>query len=183
MALGLLMAAPTKLDRAGEDFIAVHEGEVLYLYDDTNKFATFGIGHLVARKPVSQLSATTHRKYGTKAKPLPHAKAKALSREIFKRDVAKHVNAVLTFVPERWRDTPGRLTVFTSMSFNLGTGILTPAPPLTTLGEMLKGPRTVMQREKIANAILLYDKDGFKRLPGLTRRRRDERDLFLRSWK
>lgn len=177
------MAAPTKLDRAGEEFIAVHEGEKLYLYNDPAKFATFGIGHLVARKPVSELSATTHRKYGTEAKPLPRDKARALSRELFRKDVAKHVNAVLTLVPERWRDTPGRLTVFTSMSFNLGPGILTAAPPLTSLGEALRGQRTPMQRERIADAILLYDKAGFKRLPGLTRRRQDERELFLRSWK
>ena len=31
-------------------------------------------------------------------------------------------------------------------------------------------------------AILLYDKAGMKTLPGLTRRRRDEAALFVRSW-
>lgn len=177
------MAAPTKLDREGEDFIADHEGEVLHLYDDPAGFATFGIGHLVARKRVAQLSASTRRKYGTKDKPLPREKAKALSRELFRRDVAKHVEAVLEFVPERWRDTHGRLAVFVSMSFNLGPGVLTAAPPLTSLGVALQGPRTPETRERIAKAILLYDKANGKTLPGLTQRRRAERDLFLRDWR
>ena len=140
--------APARLDRAGEDFIAEHEGEVLHLYDDPAGFATFGIGHLVARKRVSQLSATTRRKYGTKANPLPRDKARALSRELFRKDVAIHVAAVLEHVPERWRDTPGRLAVFTSLSFNLGPGILTPAPPLTSLGVALRGPRTPATRDR-----------------------------------
>jgi GH24 family phage-related lysozyme (muramidase) len=174
---------PTKLDRAGKDFIIGHEGEVLHLYDDPAGFATFGVGHLVARKPVSQLSRATRLKYGTKARPLPKLIAKALSRRLFSQDAQKHVDAVLREVPARWRTTPGRLTALTSISYNLGEGVLTPEPPLTSLGQALRLPRGKESRDRIVAAWRLYDKAEGKTLPGLTRRRREEAELFARSWR
>lgn len=181
------MAPPTNLDKTGRDFIREHEGEVLHAYiGPAGNDVTFGVGHLLRiiskGSPIPRDIALL---YGTKAKPRPKILMRPLSSRFLRKDLAKHVEAVLRHVPERWRDTPGRLTVFTSLSFNLGTGILTLEPPLTTLGQALQGERTPETRERIADAILLYDKAGNppKPLPGLTRRRRDERELFLKSWK
>lgn len=177
------MTPPTKLDRAGEDFIIGFEGEVLYLYDDPAGFATFGVGHLIARTRVANLPLRTRLKYGTKSHPLPKPIAKALSRSLFRKDAQKHVNAVLRLVPERWRTNHGRLTALTSLSFNLGEGVLTAEPPLTSLGLALRQPRGARGREGIVRAIKLYDKAGGHTLPGLTRRRRAEAALFDRSRK
>lgn len=177
------MSAPRAINSAGLAFIREFEGEVLWLYDDPAGFATFGVGHLIARKPVSKLWRVTRRRYGTKENPLPRAEALELSRRLFAADVSAHVEAVIKHVPERWRDTPGRLTALTSLSYNLGPGVLTPEAPLTSLGVALRASRTPENRDKIARAILLYDKAGGKTLPGLTRRRRAESELFVRSWR
>lgn len=59
-----------------------------------------------------------------------------------------------------------------SFSYNLGPGVFAQG---TSIGNALRsGNRTA-----IAAAILLYDKAGGRALPGLTRRRREERALFL----
>ena len=50
------MTVPTRLDKAGQNFIARHEGEVLYVYNDTalRTRQPFGIGHLLHEGPVTR---------------------------------------------------------------------------------------------------------------------------------
>lgn len=60
-----------------------------------------------------------------------------------------------------------------SFTYNLGPGILGPD---RTIGRLLRQKRF----KDAADAMLLYDKAGGRRLEGLTRRRRAERALFLK---
>lgn len=59
-----------------------------------------------------------------------------------------------------------------SLVYNLGPGILEPG---RTMGAALRS----RDRRRIADAFLVYDKAGGRALPGLTRRRRAERRMFL----
>ncbi len=61
----------------------------------------------------------------------------------------------------------GVVDALTSASYNLGPGVLVPG---RSLGDAIRSRST----EKIANALLLYDKAGGRVLPGLTRRRQAE---------
>lgn len=67
---------------------------------------------------------------------------------------------------------PNEADALASLVYNLGPGILEPA---RTMGAALRSKN----RRTIANAFLAYDKAGGRTLPGLTRRRRAERALFL----
>jgi GH24 family phage-related lysozyme (muramidase) len=72
------------------------------------------------------------------------------------------------FVPEQHEaDALG------SLAYNLGPGIFDAGH---TMGDAIRSK----DRSRIANAILVYDKAGGRTLPGLTRRRRAERAMFLR---
>lgn len=59
-----------------------------------------------------------------------------------------------------------------SLVYNLGPGILAKG---RTMGDALR----TRNRDRIADAFLVYDKAGGQTLPGLTRRRRREREMFL----
>lgn len=66
------------------------------------------------------------------------------------------------------------LDALASLSYNLGGGIFAAG---YSMGNALRAGN----RGRAADAILLYDKAGGRRLPGLTRRRQEERALFLRK--
>lgn len=72
-----------------------------------------------------------------------------------------------------FKPTQNELDALTSLVYNLGPGILEPGH---TMGNALAS----RDRAKIANAFLVYDMAGGRRLPGLTARRQAERALFLR---
>lgn len=61
-----------------------------------------------------------------------------------------------------------------SLVYNLGPGILAPE---RTMGAALR----LRDRRRIADAFLIYDKAGGRRLLGLTLRRRAERAVFLKA--
>lgn len=60
-----------------------------------------------------------------------------------------------------------------SLAYNLGPGIFDAG---RTMGDAMRSK----DRRHIADAFLVYDKAGGRTLPGLTRRRRAERALFLK---
>jgi GH24 family phage-related lysozyme (muramidase) len=165
---------PTKLNAAGIRHLIEFEGEVLHAYNDPAGHATFGVGHLLHR---GRCTAADFRKFGSKQRPLPREQARKLSRELLADDVARFERAVVRHVPLRWRGSHDRFNALVSLAFNLGEEILTPAPPLQSVGEALRG----RSARAVAAAILLFDKAGGRTLPGLARRRRAERALFLRN--
>jgi lysozyme len=61
-----------------------------------------------------------------------------------------------------------------SFSYNLGPGVFGKG---RSMGDAIRSKN----RERIANSFLLYDKAGGRTLEGLTRRRRRERELFLKG--
>lgn len=70
--------------------------------------------------------------------------------------------------------TQNQADALISAVYNLGPGVLHPS---RSLGAALR--KRVGWRKATADALLLYDRAGGKRLPGLTRRRKAERALFL----
>lgn len=167
---------PSRLDAAGIDFLVRHEGEVLYAYNDPVGFATFGVGHLIARRPVN---STDTRKYGSKTNRKPEGDMRELSRKLLDEDVSRFEQAVIKHVPLRWRKSQDRFNALVSIAFNLGEEVLTKSPPLTSLGEALQGD----SGPRIKNAMMLYVKGGSppKTLPGLVSRRKNEVNLFSRN--
>lgn len=89
-------------------------------------------------------------------------------------------DAVVRFVPRRWRRQQWQFDALVSIAFNLGAGVLTAEPPLTSLGEALRRRLpTRRNKDRIAAAMRLYDVDGTGReSEGLVRRRRCEARMY-----
>lgn len=150
---------PQHTSQKGITFIASFEGLRLQAYKahPSERYWTIGYGH-----------------YGPDVKPGMRI-TKKRARELLKKDVYRFERAVLQHVPERWRQHRYRFDALVSIAFNLGPEVLTAQPPLTSLGQALRG----RDARKIAAAMRLYDKAGNETLPGLTRRRRAEARLFV----
>lgn len=150
---------PQHTSTKGVSFIASFEGLRLVAYKahHSERYWTIGYGH-----------------YGPDVKPGMRI-TKARARELLKQDLYRFERAVIKYVPERWRQHRYRFDALVSIAFNLGADVLTAQPPLTSLGQALKG----RDARKVAAAMRLYDKAGGETLPGLTRRRRAEARLFI----
>jgi len=70
------------------------------------------------------------------------------------------------------RLTQNEADALASLVYNVGPGVLSKG---RTMGDALRS----RNRNQIANSFLVYDHAGGRRLEGLTRRRRRERQLFL----
>jgi lysozyme len=92
--------------------------------------------------------------------------------ELFAQDVASFERGVLRLVPGS-ASRQGRFDALVSISFNFGLG------NLQRSSIRIKANRG--EWEGAADAFLLWNKGGGKVLPGLERRRKDERALFLSS--
>jgi lysozyme len=90
--------------------------------------------------------------------------------ELFAQDVASFERGVLRLVPGS-ASRQGRFDALVSISFNFGLG------NLQRSSIRIKANRG--EWEGAADAFLLWNKGGGKVLPGLERRRKDERALFL----
>lgn len=168
---GTARRPPSRLDADGVAFVIREEGEILHLYNDVNGFATFGIGHLVARQKWETLPPEVKRKYGTRDAKLPRAEALVFSRQLFDEDARRFERAVMK-VPERWRNTPNRFAALFSVAFNFGEEVLTPGPPLTVLGKALDG-------KSVADVKSAWRELRDRNQPELKGRRDRELALFL----
>jgi len=90
--------------------------------------------------------------------------------ELFEEDVKSFERGVLRLVPG-CAGYQGRFDALVSFAFNVGTGNL----QRSTV--RIKANRNEWQAA--GDAFLLWNKAGGKVLPGLVRRRKDERALFL----
>jgi lysozyme len=90
--------------------------------------------------------------------------------KLFEDDVASFERGVLRLVPGS-ASRQGRFDALVSISFNFGLG------NLQRSSIRIKANRG--EWEGAADAFLLWNKGGGKVLPGLERRRKDERALFL----
>jgi len=91
----------------------------------------------------------------------------AKAEQLLKSDLAKFERHVMLF-DSKYKWTQNEFDALVSFAFNVGS-----VNQLTANGKRTK--------ERIAAAMLLYNKAGGKVLPGLTERRQAERELFLRK--
>lgn len=144
----------------GVKLIREFEGCRLVPYNDPAGFATVGVGHLIARRPVTQADRNKYAGFT-------------------RRDAEKLLAADLAPFEKAVRRSPMPLSqrqfdALVSVTFNLGPGVLDKG---RSLGDALRSK----DPKKVAAALRLYDKAGSpaRRLPGLTRRRKAEAALFL----
>ena len=161
----LLAAALAKTRRRrtsarGVRMIREFEGCRLEPYNDPAGFATIGVGHLIARRPVNQQDRDRYAGF-----------TQAAADRLLKCDLQPFERAV--------RKSPMPLTqnqfdALVSATFNLGPGVLDKG---RSLGDALR----VKDPKKVAAALKLYTKAGSppRDLPGLVRRRQAEANLFL----
>lgn len=146
-----------KTSRAGIDFIADHEGEVLEVYADPVGLPTLGVGHLL----------TSDEK---RAMPIGTKITKEQSRAYLAKDLAQMESAVNESV--KVPITQNQFDALVSLAFNIGAGGFKRSSVLRNLNNR--------KFTAAADAFLLWNKAGGKVLKGLTRRRREERELFLK---
>lgn len=163
------MAAPKKVSKRFVEFLASWEGLRLQAYKVPGEnFWTIGVGH-TGKVDGKNITGSTKI-----------SKTKAL--ELLKADLAEHEKAVLKHIPEAWRTERHHFETYVSLSFNMGPEILTPAPPLTSFAQIVARKRFSPANVRLAaNTIPLYNKGGspLRVMPGLVRRRKAERKLFL----
>lgn len=144
----------------GLAFLIAEEGFIPHAYNDPANHATFGVGHLLHRGPVT---ASDRAAWGTKAKPKP----RALVERVLREDLAGRFEpAVREAVKKPLK--PHQFDALLSLCFNIGTGGFKNSTVVKRLnaGDFAGA----------ADAILLWNKPSI-----LIPRRRRERELFLNA--
>lgn len=149
-----------ELGKKGTDLIISYEKEVLHVYDDGFGYPTVGIGHLLT--PAEK-----------KAMPLGTKITKEQSRAYFKADAAKYVKAVNNAV--KVPVTQNQFDALVSLAFNIGVGAIAKASLIRKLN--------AKDYAGAADGFLAWNKakknGKMVEVKGLTRRRKEERSLFL----
>jgi lysozyme len=154
------MAAPQRLSKKGRDFLIAQEGVRRYAYNDSAGHATFGVGHLLHRGPVTQRD---RRIWGTPSRPKPLA----VVYDVLERDLRQYEKAVRDSVGRRmWQH---RFDACVSLAFNIGSAGFRNSTVARELRQARKG-----FGQRAADAFLLW-----RQPPELLPRRKRERALFL----
>ena len=159
-------ACSLRVSKHGREFITAHEGEILKVYLDPVGLPTMGVGHL--------LTDEEKAKY-----PVGSVITRGVSQEFLERDLRRFENAVNTLV--KVPINQNQFEALVSFAFNVGEG---ERNPKTGKYNGFRGSSVLRHLnngdyEKAANAFLAWNKSKGKVLPGLTRRRKEERELFL----
>lgn len=147
-----------RVSKHGREFITAHEGEVLKVYLDPVGLPTMGVGHL--------LTDEEKAKY-----PVGSVITRGVSQEFLERDLRRFEDAVSALV--KVPINQDQFDALVSFAFNVGEGNFKRSSVLRHLNAGLYA--------KAADAFLAWNKSKGKVLPGLTRRRKEERELFLQS--
>ncbi len=151
------MSNPTKVSDNCIRMIKHHEGVRQQPYQDPIGLWTVGVGHLIGD-----------------GKKLPKEWNKTFTMEevdnILKADLARFERGVNTLIPIT-RLTQNQFDALVSFSFNVGLGNL----QASTLRQKLNRG----DYEGAGNEFPKWRKAGGKVLPGLVRRRADEKNLFM----
>lgn len=145
-----------RVSKHGREFITAHEGEILRVYLDPVGLPTMGVGHL--------LTDEEKAKY-----PVGSVITRGVSQEFLERDLRRFENAVNTLVKVPLNQN--QFDALVSFAFNVGEANFKRSSVLRHLNAGLYA--------KAADAFLAWNKSKGKVLPGLTRRRKEERALFL----
>ena len=152
------LLTPKHLSAKGAAFIGAYEGLRLYPYNDAVGNATVGYGHLIHYGPVTHSDIVRYAGFTVKD-----------AVKLLQAD-AEHVAYAVREIAPAIKDQT-RFDALVSIGFNCGTGVLAAN---SSLGYACRLPG----RKGAADAFLLYDHAGGEVLPGLARRRRNERNLW-----
>lgn len=144
----------------GLAFLIAEEGFVPWAYNDPANHATFGVGHLLHRGPVT---ASDRAGWGTKAQPKP----RALVERVLREDLAGRYEPALREAVKKPLK-PHQFDALLSLCFNIGTGGFKQSTVVRRLNEG--------DFAGAADAILMWSKPAI-----LMPRRRRERELFLNA--
>lgn len=144
-----------------------HEGVRYRPYKCPAKLWTIGVGHVLypeqAKMPMDQRDAFSLRPEDNRVW------SEAEVDELLKQDLVRFERGVHTYCPVQL--TQSMFDALVSFSFNVGLGTLQRS---TLRQKLLRG-----DIESAADEFLKYTIGGGKILPGLVKRRKDERALFL----
>jgi GH24 family phage-related lysozyme (muramidase) len=146
----------TKMSDEGLKMLMRSEGSVPYAYNDPANHATFGVGHLLHRGPVT---AADQRAWGTKANP---KRDRVLP--VLKEDIRKFETGVLKALKKP--ASQKQLDALVHFAFNIGMGGFESSSVLRR--------HNAGDREGAANAFRLWAKPDM-----LKGRREKERALYL----
>ena len=144
-----------RLSDAGLSLIMRFEGYSGVLYQDVAGLPTIGYGHLVRPEETAQFIQGIDR---------------SAAEQLLRLDVAKAERAVARFITVPL--TQSQFDVLVSFTYNVGAGTLQRS---TLRRKVNRG-----EYQHVPKEFLRYVWAGGKKLPGLTRRRQAEAELFLR---
>jgi lysozyme len=155
------------LDKRVIEMIKHHEGVRTKPYRCPALLWTVGVGHVIdpnhIKVPLEQ----------RKTLAIPDGWDRVLTMdevdEILQKDLARFEAGVVRMCPNGL--TPGRLGALTSFAFNVGLGNLQRST--------IRMKHNRGEFDDAAEAFLMWTKAGGKELPGLVKRRKDERALYL----
>lgn len=147
-----------RLDAEGLAFLSREEGLRTSPYNDSQGFATIGVGHLLHKSPVTAADASRF-----------HGFTRADAIKLLKSDVAGRERAVERLVKVRLNQN--EFNALVSLVFNIGEGAFASS---TVLRKLNAG-----DRRGAFDAFLMWRVGG----PGLIFRRRREREMALRPGK
>jgi lysozyme len=151
---------PTGVSSAGVALIASFEGFVDHVYRDVVGVETIAYG---------ETRPDIIRKY--RVRKISQHEGLQLLKQRLDNDYYPHVKSL----PVYKHLNQHQVDALTSFAYNVGS---VPLAPGSSLGNALR--QSSGWERAAADALLLYVKGGGQTLPGLVRRRRAERSLFLR---
>ena len=149
-----------RVSDAGLRFIAAHEGSRNRPYNDPSGFCTVGIGHLIGRRRCTQAD---YNQWGTLTEQQ--------ILDLFREDIRRFEDPVSAAVKVPL--TQNQFDALVSFSFNVGVGAFQKSTLLRKLNAGDYGGA--------AAEFAKWNKSAGRVLAGLTRRRAEERALFLRA--
>lgn len=149
------------------EMIKHHEGVRTKPYQCPALLWTVGVGHVIDPNHIKVPLAER------KALPIPDGWNRVLSMgevdEILAKDLQSFEAGVKRLCPNDL--TPGRLGALTSFAFNVGLGNLQRST--------IRMKHNRGEFDEAADSFLMWTKAGGKELPGLVKRRKEERNLYL----
>jgi lysozyme len=156
-----------KVEERVIEMIKHHEGVRVRCYRCPALLWTVGVGHVIDPKHIGV------KLEDRKNLPIPDGWDRTLSMDevnkILSEDLGRFEAGVLRLCPNGL--TPGRFGALVSFAFNVGLGNLQRSS--------IRMKHNREDYEGAAEAFMMWTKAGGKELPGLVKRRKDERNLYL----
>jgi lysozyme len=156
-----------KVDERVIEMVKHHEGVRVRPYRCPALLWTVGVGHVIDARHIGV------KLEERKNLPIPDGWDRSLSmdevNQILSQDLARFETGVLRLCPNGL--TPGRFGALVSFAFNAGLGNLQRSS--------IRMKHNRGEYEEAAEAFMMWTKAAGKELPGLVKRRKDERNLYL----